>query len=333
MKFPDEEAMRKLKEIQQAMPSAAEKQMMKELSRTLTQAEKQAMRAMEELARPSRNAIQQAALAAEAIGRAALKEHYRIAEQMRDIANVIGPNIRQQMAELAASIAVPIHDSYQIASARIAFDLTKTFREHQSNAIAEAIQHIQALTRASDAPIRLALETMRSINFEIANPAFTDFMEDALEQPEPLTKKKVETLTKSHLSKKKIARLSKEQQFNLTTALAILSLLVSIYSALKAGQPIKIDPSQLAQLNQPQIKITNIWQIISGPDRPVYYRVERKCELIPKPNSKAMIIYRLSHGDKVRLLLMNHKWIFVKYEEGNLNKEGWVQKKYLKRQD
>ena len=110
----------------------------------------------------------------------------------------------------------------------------------------------------------------------------------------------------------------------------LLGVFIMWFQLIQAGKPIKLDPDQLAKLNQPQINITNIFQAMY-PSEPVYYLVMRACELIPKPRKSRVVIYALSPGTRVKLILTNHQWIYVHYEEGDVNKEGWVRKKYLRR--
>src|SRR5207253_141082 len=144
-------------------------------------------------------------------------------------------------------------------------DLAKTINELQNNVAAETLQNIRTFAGVDDAAIRLALATIRDLKLEAAPQAFSEFVTDALRQPEPLTGKTIQRLSKSHLSKKRVSHLSTDQQFKLMAALSLLSLFVMVYSAWKMGQPVKIDPEQIANLNQPQIIITNVFQTIYPP--------------------------------------------------------------------
>jgi hypothetical protein len=96
-------------------------------------------------------------------------------------------------------------------------------------------------------------------------------------------------------------------------AVQVLAFLIAYFQLVQAGKPVQIDPEQFAKLNQPQINITNVFQAIQA--EPVYYLVMRDCVLIPKPGKTRVVIYALSPGTKVRLIMTNHQWIYVLYEE------------------
>jgi hypothetical protein len=312
----------------------AEKQVTTEAARFWKQTEKQ-------LAEQAAQALQfhvldkaardQASVAMQALGGLVLQERHRLASQISEIANVIGPSVRQHMDEFMKTIAIPMRDAYQGAAARYALDLAKTVNELQNKVASETLQNIRTLAGVDDAALRLALATIRDLKLEATTPAFSEFVTDALRQPEPLTGKTIDRLTKSHLSKKKISHLSKDQQFKLMAAVTILSVLVMVYSAWKMGQPVKIDPEQIGKLNQPQINITNVFQTIYPPEEPIYYMVMRDCNVVFKPSKPSTVIDSLASGNKVKLLLTSHQWIYVRYDESGTMKEGWVRKKYLKR--
>lgn len=147
----------------------------------------------------------------------------------------------------------------------------------------EAIVGIRnAFAHMNDGAVRAAMETIRNLKLESAAPIFNEFVEDALQQSEPLTKKTLKKISETHLSRKKISGLSPNQQFWILAFMQLLGLLITWFQLIQAGKPIVIDPDQVARLNQPQINTTNIFQAMY-PSEPVYYLVMRDCELIPKP--------------------------------------------------
>lgn len=293
----------------------------------MTHAEDEAKRQLLEMDRLTTEAQRRMLEAAAGV---VLNERRWLALQAAEIATAIGPALRERMtAEMASWATSPAmaaaREAVQHETNRLMIEIAKTVN-HQITASPQMLQTLSALT---DGPVRLAMETMRSLHLDIANPVFSEFVNKALSQPEPLTKETIRTLKKEHLSKKRIRTLSKKQQFDIMKLIAILSFFILIYSAWKMGQPIDINPEQIANLSQPQINITNIFQAIHP--EPVYYLVMRDSKLIPKPGKTRVVIYALPPGTKVKLIMTNHQWIYVHYEEGNINKEGWVRKKYLKR--
>ena len=256
----------------------------------------------------------------------------------------IAVNYREDIAKIAAEMAVNFRPTFdesflkqfilvnppyglQQTLAQLAVNTTHAFRNLQATPDFTAI--LKSIQTVNDAPLRLALETIRSWNLEAKSALFSEFVDDALNQITPLTEEKLESLEKEHLPKRKIKELTKKERFDLNLLIATLALLVAIYSAWKMGQPIEINPEQIAKLSQPSINITNIFQTLNP--TPVYYLVVRDCRLIPKPGRTKMVIYALAPGAKVKLIMTNHQWIYVYYEEGDVKKEGWVRKKYLKR--
>lgn len=55
------------------------------------------------------------------------------------------------------------------------------------------------------------------------------------------------------------------------------------------------------------------------------------CKVMLRPNKNSFILNRLNMNHKVTLLMVNHKWVYVRYvsPNDNLPHTGWILKKYL----
>jgi hypothetical protein len=195
-----------------------------------------------------------------------------------------------------------------------------------------------ALHRDLD-PMLAAIGTMRSLGLENLSPEFSEYVSETLEEFEESNEQQIpktsaeilETTTK--VFEQKAKGLSEDQKFKLMLALTVLSIFIALYQAIQAGQPIKIDPIQLEQLKgQPEITL-NIYNIFSRINEQVEYQVERKVALKLKPKNCSTTMVTLEIGEKVKLIRLSHKWIYVEYhdEEEDLPVYGWANKKYLKR--
>ncbi|MEA2205164.1 MAG: hypothetical protein QOE77_1940 [Blastocatellia bacterium] len=250
-------------------------------------------------------------------------------QDIAKIASEIAGNLRPILHESLVGNLVLVNPPYGIQQTLtdIAANAASAFKNLQSTPDFRTI--LKSIQTANDTPLRLALETIRNWNLDARNELFAEFVDDALNQVTPLTEAALEILEKEHLPKRKINELTRKERLDLNLLIGVLTILIGIYTAWKMGQPIDINPEQIAKLSQPSINITNIFQALNP--TPVYYLVVHDCKLIPKPSRTKTVIYALAPGAKVKLIVTNHQWVYVYYEEGDVKKEGWIRKKYLKR--
>jgi hypothetical protein len=340
MKFPDDETLRKLREFEKHRPtpqqqrqidalsrmSNAERRAIEELTRPTTYAERRAREKLDELGAFETHTARRARLEMEAV--AALTERSRVLDQMREVAGIFGLGLRQQLArQMEMFDRSSVFHAAEKEQYRIARQMIEGI--YREPATQEVLQRIRAVPKVSDSPVRLALETIRSMDLEVESPVFTNFVDDALKQTEPLTKRTLKKVSKTHLSRKKISRLTEEQKFWLMFLLQFLGDLIAFITlVLTIGAQAATIP---AVPPPPPVSITNVYQVTIPTTTPVYYLVRRECELLEKPESKSDIVFNLPSGEKVTQLLRNHEWLNVKYEKDSIVKEGWVKKKYLER--
>ncbi|MGI9166467.1 MAG: hypothetical protein ACR2G5_08790 [Pyrinomonadaceae bacterium] len=174
---------------------------------------------MEELNRPrtfaERHAIEKARLADQALGKAG-RDQVGLAmaalsstawrEQVQGIALAVGESVRHQLAAQMANIGVSAIVSMHKEMSRLGVDVSKATTQSYSAITPDVLQSIRALSAVNDSPVRFAMETIRSMRFEVESPVFTEFVSDALQQSEPLTEKTLEKVGKSHLSETKLSR-------------------------------------------------------------------------------------------------------------------------------
>jgi hypothetical protein len=204
MKFPDDETLRKMREIEKHKPTpeqeraikefasipSATKKTMEELNRPQTYAEKRAL----ELNRPrtfaERHAIEQSRLADQALGKigrdqvglaiAALSST-ALRKQVQEVAMAVGASVRHQFAAEMANLGVSSIISMHKEMSRLGVDVSKAIAQSYSIMTPEVLQGIRALSAVNDSPIRLAMETIRSMRFQVESPVFTEFVSDALQ--------------------------------------------------------------------------------------------------------------------------------------------------------
>jgi hypothetical protein len=254
--------------------------------------------------------------------------------QMDDMAKrFVQPAINHQVTKMLEGLRVnDFAERFNVGNAYHHQQVADIVQQLQTRIPADEIFAIRnSLAQVADAPIRAAMETFKGLEFGItATPTLNEFFDDALQQREPLTRKKLARVASVHLSKNKLSHLSAEEQFWLMFSISLLSMLITWFQLVQSGKPVKIDPDQFAKLSQPQINITNIFQSINS-SGPVYYLVIRDCQLLAKPGRSGRVIHKISSGNKVQLLLSNHQWIYVTVENEGSIREGWVRKKHLKR--
>ena len=325
MKFPDlpdNERLRRIEKMRPLVPTNETSRMIEEAQRL------SALNIMGSVAQ------EQASLAMAAVGGIVLNERHRLAIQAAEIATAIGPALRERMAAEMASWATSpamadAREGAQYEINRLMIEMAKTINQIQITATPQILQNLYA---SNDGPVRLAMETIRSLNLERMNPLFAGFITEALEQTQPLNKETIRKVSKAHLSKKKTAGLSKKQREQLKTLMQILGLLITLYAAILAGRPVTIDQVQFARLLESQRGTVSITQVITQ-STPVPYFVQRPTPLRTKPDGA--IIFELPEGEEVLAFRRAHQWVYVEYQDetNDVYECGWVNKKYLKKLD
>ena len=226
-------------------------------------------------------------------------------------------------------ITSPAWDQLHQEQTRIASQMVQTIAQIKQNIAPEIIASIRAIANFDDAPLRLAMETIVNLRLENESAVFQRFIADALKEKKPLTKKTIKEIRKSHLSKKKVARLSKEERERITFYLNLLNFLIALIVLIQSGQPLKIDQGQFEKLTGPRVTINSI-QILTPSEKPVEYLVlGRGCAMRDKPTNTAEVVIQLAPDEIVQRVRPGHRWLYVKYKD----KEGWVNKKYLEKVD
>lgn len=244
--------------------------------------------------------------------------------------NIVNQSLVAQKA-VAAAMLYTNQKAFQqsrdlIASA--AFNSVVQFRDSHRDLFA-------GLRSALDrdlSPTLAAIQTMRSLGLANLSPEFSEYVSEALDEVEESGQQEIPKTT-SEIFEAKSEGLTAQQRFKLMLAVSLLGIFIALYSAIKEGQPIKIDPAQLEQLKaHPELTI-HIYNIFSHINEDVEYEVKRKVALKLKPRNCATTMVTLQVDDKVKLIRMSHQWIYVEYhdKEEDLPIYGWVKKKYLKR--
>jgi hypothetical protein len=266
----------------------------------------------------------------EATRKAQLEYFKRNNEEIRAITrNMIAPRLAEEMAVLRSSIS---SDIFKFSAASAVAQTIKAMRDIQQGMAAETHSNLLAyLTSFEHAPVFAALETMRHIGLQDVSPEFNNFVEETLKQPATLDREAIAKRGSDLVKKQKIQALTPERQAKLNLCINILMLFITFYTAILAGQPLKIDPVQLQQL-QSSPSITFNFILPSEQYPLIYYEVQRPVDMKLRPNHRSLTIARLDRGQEVRLVRMAHKWIYVEYsDEGDVPLIGWIDKKYLSR--
>ncbi|HKG59841.1 MAG TPA: hypothetical protein VKB05_08705 [Pyrinomonadaceae bacterium] len=291
MDFPDKEMIRQMREIQRMMPTQEQLRMMEEMRRTANESRVQFVN-------------EQTRLASEAIGGLWAMEHRRyLINQIRDIAELVAPLLSDHLhRELRPTLETIRSYKMRIAQeVQIARDVVASIASFQQNLTPDITETIKAISVLSDSPYRLALETIQNVDFHRSRE-FEAFVNAALRsaQSKPLTKKRLRQIKKKQLSKKKLAHLTPDEQFWLNFSVALLSVLIAVFSAIQAGKPIQIDLDQIERLTRPNVTINNFNLIEKA--KPVTYLVDRPCTLRTKASWKGPVIAELSEGDMVEVI-------------------------------
>jgi len=306
----DKETLRRMREMERMMPTSEQRRVMEEMQR---------------IARDPmlRLAKEQARIASEAMQGVWGKQNEYLRNEIHNVAISLGPLLADTLyPQLQEFFKSSTFETIRQEQLRIVRDSIINF---QQNLWPDIIESIQATARIYDSPYRLALETFQHLNIQ-RSPELEAIIDTTLKKAKsrPLNKKSLTRIKRKALSKKRLAHLTPEEKFWLTTGIALLGLLVALYSAVQAGKPLQIDPNQLEQFLQPAV--TYNFNIVSN-TKPVKYRVDRPCTVTTKPVFKAPSVIKLSEGDIVELIESSHKWIHVRIND----KEGWANKKYFER--
>jgi hypothetical protein len=248
----------------------------------------------------------------------------QLSQEMRALTeSVISPNISRQIAALAHSITLP----HEFQTSLMVAEVVKSINQLQINIPKDMLANIRTtLAGFNYGAVWAALETIRGLASEDVNSDFSKFVSDTLKEAQDLDKSQVMEFASAFVFHRKSSGLANEQ---LTVWLTILSLLIALYSAIQIGQPVKLDADQFAQFLSTVQQERNAWQ----PEKKTNYLVERACELKLKRTNHSVTIGKLFPRQRVRLLQMSHKWIYVEYFDGTegLARHGWTYKKYLRR--
>jgi hypothetical protein len=223
-------------------------------------------------------------------------------------------------------------DAFQKSQELIAAATLNAVAQFQETFRPELLVGLQRALDRDLSPMLAAIQTMRGLGLENLSPEFSEYVSETLSQVEESGQEEAAKTT-SEIFDAKAKGLTSQQQFKLMLALTLLGIFINLYQAIQAGKPIKIDPAQLEQLKaRPEITI-NIYKIFSQINQPIEYEVKRKVTLKLNANNRSMTMVTLEKDEKVKLVRMSHKWIYVEYndKEEDLPIYGWVNKKYLKR--
>jgi hypothetical protein len=289
------------------------------------------------------------------------QETRRLLEEQREFIKAFRmPNIGRELAAEARQSLLLAKESYQASALRAATGLGDTLKDTRTRALEETLRHIRdsrlnMIGGVSGVAsfVALAREQMREYeglrqtfpSYEKLNASFagtltdslseflrsSNFNEDAISKVEEVVNEKIASLPKG--------RITAEGLFMMFLQIVTVLIAIGAWNTDKeqlkeAKESSKTQAVQYGQFMVLFEKVAkDIEQLVPKHDDSVYYVVERQVSLKLKPNHHSATVAILSPNQKVRLVQMNHKWIYIEYFDylEGVPKYGWANKKYLKR--
>jgi hypothetical protein len=259
-------------------------------------------------------------------------------------ASLFSDSLRQSLAYS------PIHGNLALTAAKTFADVADSIKPLYAGSIADVIGKIKVDTNkfmggfAESAAIA-AMGSLQPKFYESLQSSFARSMadafktafevseedEEAFEPVQQLIEEKVAELPRNRVAAEGLWRIVYEVLLALLAAGQVGTGLYQISDAKQSSA------TQAAQFNQFMTSLqriaSNTENLIPEHDENTYYVVERAVDLKVKPTGRSAIISALSPNQKVRLVQMNHEWIYVEYFDylEGVPKYGWAMKKYFKR--
>lgn len=344
MKFPDDETLRRLREIEKLKPTPEQQREIDRLSQ-MSNAER---RAMQELARPTsyaeriaREKMNELGAFESFTGRSARREMEALfTEQNRhahkymvDLYSGAGSALRPVMTQLFLSNAEQaavealkrIHSPALSRSVREAASVLLFQQEHVlRNAAMHAVQTFWRPDNATFQAFRADAFANTLMEYVRRSAESSEATEEAIEELQKIVEKKVAELPHGRVSMEAL----------LSIAVAVILFLANIaYLEIKENQKPKTEPLTPQQIERLIQSIEKSKTLALPEDKADYYIVQRLVCIRVKPTNRSAKIAVLYPNQKVRLEKMGHQWIYVEYFDfiEGIPKMGWVNKKYLKR--
>ncbi|HEU0144140.1 MAG TPA: hypothetical protein VFQ47_05085 [Nitrososphaera sp.] len=260
-------------------------------------------------------------------------EHFT--EIMRQAAGPLSENSRFGAAEAIAQIAKSISTdraSYTTAAEAITKSITQDidFTRIAGSGISTVFAALQSEEAKGYASLRGSFAGIAAATLRQALEGLDERDEQAFNQLEQLIDEKIATLPHNQVTAESLWR------FLIMLFIALGGLGTGFYQIKDAKQSSAIQAEQQVQIMKVLEHIAfNTGQLIPKPDQNIYYVVERQVNLKLKPNNRSATIVIIYPNQKVRLVQMNHQWIYIEYFDylEGVPKYGWANKKYLKRVD
>ena len=231
----------------------------------------------------------------------------------------------QAMAEIVKSLRIsPIDPSAEVAALFRNFDTSAL----AGNSIGAAIAAISAGEEKRFENIRLSFAGMVAEALKGGFKGLEEKDKQSFARFEKLVNEKIATLEPNQVTGESLWK------FLVTLFMMLAAWGTTLYQIKQANDSSKTQTEQHAQSMAVWERIASqLQRLFPETDNGIYYVAERRVELKTKPSFGSYTITAIITNQKVRLVQMNHQWIYIEYFDyiEGVPKYGWASKKYLKR--